>query len=56
MGPRIMLHLGSAAQVPPAGQMSYGTYQVFALPRIESHADPSVAPSLQTIIESLMVS
>ena len=48
------LHLGSAAQAPPAGQMSYGTYQGFAPPWTKSDADPSVAPSLQ-IIEPLMV-
>ena len=35
MGPRVVLHLGSAAQAPPAGQMSYGAYQVFALPWTE---------------------
>lgn len=56
MGPRVVLHLGSAAQAPPAGQMSYGAYQVFALPWTECDADPSVAPARHKIIEPLMVS
>lgn len=54
MGPRVVLHLGSAAQAPPAGQMSYGAYQVLPY-HGQSDADPPVAPSRQKIIEPLMV-